>query len=180
MNKKNDNLEEIDINLLVGKFKIADVRYARLSKSLQIVYWILIPIYMLLTILDYVKNQDLMTIVGGFSFIAAFVIFALFFGKYHKAYGNVDYTLPTLKMLKNAVHRYKPFKWETTWAFFGVLLIDVGLTLNTSLHFSVMSVQVYFLGTMALSTVVGYIIWYIKHKPLRDRALGLIAEIEGE
>ena len=117
---------------------------------------------------------------SGLCYVASFFIFAIFFGKFHKEYKYVDYSLPTLKMLKNAAYRYKPFQLKKIWILFAVLFMDGGLSMNTSLDFSVLNIQIYFLGSMLVAALIGLLLWYFKYKPLRDNALRLIAEIEGE
>ncbi len=42
----------------------------------------------------------------------------------------------------------------------------------------ILLVQAFYLPTMAISFLIGVLIWYKKQKPLRDKALKLIEEIE--
>ena len=171
----NQNLIEI-----INRLKNEDDRYAALSKRIQIVYWILIPIFIILIIHQIVIKNPVVDTIGSIFFLFAILIFALFFKHYYKEYKYVDYSQPTLVMLKKAASRYKPFTLKTLWILLAVILIDAGLSLNTSLGFEFISVQVYFLGAIVLATIIGLLFWRVRYKPLRDTALYLIREINGE
>jgi len=176
------NNETMDQNLIeiIGRLKNEDDRYAALSKRMQIAYWILLPVFFILIIHQIVTKNPVVDIIGSICFLFAILIFALFFKRYYKEYKYVDYSLPTLEMLKKAAYRYKPLQLKTIWFFLAVVLIDAGLCLNTSLGFKLISVQVYFLGAIVLAAVIGLLFWRVRYKPLRDKALKLIQEITGE
>lgn len=173
-------LNPIDLSLdkLVVNLKNEDHRYSRLSRSFQIIYWCFIPLYTVLTIIDYYDTRELNTIIGGACFIASFVIFAIFFGKFHKEYKSVDYSLPTLIMLKDAAYRYKPFQLRTLWILLATLFMDAGLSLNSMSGQNFIRVQIVFISAMLIGIIGGLIVWKIRYKPLRDNVLKLIAEIE--
>ncbi|RZT96867.1 hypothetical protein EV201_1518 [Ancylomarina subtilis] len=172
--------KNVNLDQLVGKLQKEDAKYARLSRGLQIVYWIFIPLYTFLAINHYRESGEINDLIGGLCYVISFFIFAIFFGIYHKEYKYADYSLPTLKMLKNAAYRYQPVQVKSIWPFIAVLFMDAGLCLNKSIGFSFIKVQIYFLGAMFIAVMIGLTIWYFKYKPLRDNALSLIAEIEGE
>jgi len=180
MKPDNEIMKNRNLNELIDKLKKEDDRYATLSKIIQTVYWILIPIFIILIIHDIVDKNPNVDIIGSICFLFALVIFALFFKRYYKEYKYVDYSQPTLVMLKKAAYRYKLFQLKTLWILLAVLLIDAGLSLNASLSFKFISVQVYFLGAIVLATVIGLLFWRVRYKPLRDAALYLIREINGE
>ncbi|MRT93518.1 hypothetical protein [Ancylomarina sp. 16SWW S1-10-2] len=171
----NNNLTQ-----LVGELQKEDIRYAKLSKRFQIFYWALIPLYSILSIIDYTESNNIYDLMGSLCFVITLALFAIFFGKFHKEYKYVDYALPTLKMLKKAASRYQFFQLKKISLLIAILIMDAGLCLKTSLDFSVLDVQIYFLGIMLVAVLIGLIIWHFKRKPLRDNALRLIAEIEGE
>ena len=175
MNKNNINL-----NQLVGKLQKEDKTYSKLFKFLKIIYWIYIPIYILLAIGIFLITKEIDNLYAGFCFIISFIIFALIAANYQKDFKNTDYSLPTLKMLKNAAIRYKPFQLKGLWTILAVIFMDAGFSINSFAKNHVMIIQIIFLGSMLVGLVIGIIIWFIKHKPLRDNALRLIAEIEGE
>jgi hypothetical protein len=180
MNLIKNNNEKTNLEELVGKLKTEDSRYARISKAFQIVYWVFVPIYSFLAILSFIEDKNINLLIGGGCFVASFVIFALFFRNYYKEYNYVDYSLPTIQMLKKAAYRYKPFQLKPLWILFALLLMDAGLCFNSSLDFSIFHIQITFFGTMSLSVLIGLLVWFLKYKQLRDDALKLIAEMEGE
>lgn len=83
-------------------------------------------------------------------------------------------------MLKNAAYRYKPFQLKSIWVLIAILLIDTGLIIQSKIDDSFGDEQIFFFGAIFIGLAIGLIIWYFKYKPLRDNALRLIDEIEGE
>lgn len=179
MNNKKQQTEKYNLNKLVDKLKTEDKTYARLIKAVQIMYWLLIPVLAVLTLRDYAESKDIYGLAGGLCFILAFLIFALFFKSYYKKYVNVDYSIPTVQMLKKAAWRYKPFQRRMLWIMLAILLVDAGLTFSQINYTSIWNIQLVYLGIVTFSLVIGLIIWHIKYKPLRNEALTLIKEIEG-
>lgn len=180
MNKDNQQTQHTDLNQLVNRLKTEDLNYARISRAIQIMYWIFIPVYTFLTIHDYLDSGDFKELTGGGFFILAFLIFALFFGKYYKEYKYVDYSLPTIQMLKKAVWRYKPFQLRTIWIILAVIFIDLGLVFSRDAGESILMIQLFFWGVMTISIGTGLVIWYYKYKPLHDEAQELLRQIQGE
>ena len=180
--RQNEIKEESNHNLehLTGKLKKEDLRYARLSKTIQIVYWALIPMYILITGMSLWESWDPNRITGGTCIILGLIIFAIFFGNYYKEYKYVDYSLPTITMLKKAAYRYQPFQKKSVWILLALVLMDIGLSFNTSGLFTSYNSHIMFAGLIAIAVVAGYIFWFFKYKPLRDNALQLIKEIEGD
>jgi hypothetical protein len=102
---------------------------------------------------------------------------AIFFGNYNKEYKYVDYSLPTIKMLKGAAYRYQLLQLKTLWILGAVILMDVSMTLSPN-KMSFVEVQISFLAIVAVSFIIGTVIWYFKYKPLRDKVLVLLADLE--
>ncbi|MDE5420585.1 hypothetical protein L3073_00010 [Ancylomarina sp. DW003] len=179
MNFKRKN-NHINLDQLVSKLQKEDNQYAKLCKGIQIIYWIFIPFYTIMAIRHYLDSGEMSDLIGGLLYVGGFLIIAIFFGNYHKAYKYVDYSLPTLKMLKNAAYRYKPFQLKSIWVLIAILLIDTGLIIQSKIDDSFGDEQIFFFGAIFTGLAIGLIIWYFKYKPLRDNALRLIDEIEGE
>lgn len=180
MNKDKQQGQHIDLNKLVNRLKTEDVKYGRISRTLQIIYWVFIPVYVFLTINDYLDSGEIRDLIGGGFFILAFLIFALFFGKYYKEYNFVDYSLPTIQLLKKAVWRYKPFQLKSLWAVLAVVFMDFGLIFGRDAGESIIRIQLIYWGVIAISIGIGMVIWYYKYKPLHDQALALLRDIQGE
>jgi len=179
MNFKRTN-DNINLDQLVGKLQKEDKTYGNLFKLLKSVYWVFIPIYILITIGLFIISEEMTDLFAGLCFIISFLIFALILGNYQKDFKNADYSLPTLKMLKNAANRYKPFHLKDLWAILAALFMNAGFSINSFAANYIMIIQFIFLGSMMIGLFIGLLIWFIKHKPLYDNALRLIDEIEGE
>ncbi len=180
MNQNKNGIEKMNLDQFIAKLKNKDTYYARTIKRFQIIYWILIPVYSILVIIDLINTGDVQQLIGGICFVVSFLIFAFTFRKFYKEYRYQDYSLPTIKMLKNAAYRYKPFQLKTLWLFIAILFMDVGLCLNSSISFSILKIQIFFIGSIIVAIIIGLVFWRIKYKPLRDNALHLVAEIEGK
>ncbi len=84
-------------------------------------------------------------------------------------------------MLKKAVWRYQPLQKRSVWILLALAFIDVGLTFNWSkFDFSILKTQIIYIGILVVAIIIGLILWHIKYKPIRDKALQLVKEIEGE
>lgn len=169
---------ETNFAQLVSKLKTEDTIYSKISRAIQIMYWIFIPVFAFLTFREYSETGNINELLSGAFFILAFLIFALFFGKYYEEYKYVDYSLPTIQMLKKAAYRYQPFQKRQVWILLALILVDLALTFDWMNSTPVIEIQSTFIGLMIFSVLVGLIIWYFKYKPLRDDALRLISELE--
>lgn len=177
MKVNNEITESENLTQIITRLKNEDDRYAALSKRMQIIYWILILIFMTLIILQIVQKDPVVDIISSTCYLFAMLLFALFFQYLYKEYKYVDYSQPTLIMLKKAAYRYKPFQLKALWTLLAILLMDAGLSLNTSLDFKFIYIQACFLGVIVIAIVIGLLYWRVRYKPLRDTALELIREI---
>ena len=169
--------DNINLASLTGKLQTEDKRYSNIAKRMQIIYWILIPVYLILIIRHIIDGSSTMEILGGACFLLAMLSFAIVFNKFRKEYSKVDYSLPTLLMLKQAAKRYKPFQLKTYWAFLAVAFVDAGLVFNRTEKESKWLIQIVFIGAIVIAILVGLLIWRKRYKPLRDDALKLINQI---
>lgn len=165
---------------LIHKLKNEDENYARISKGIQVFYWILAPVYLIMVVVHALEGSSLNEILGGVFFFLSMLIFALFFRNYYKEYKYVDYSLPTLVMLKKAAYRYKPFQLKILWAFLAVVFINAGLSLSVTHIANLLDIQLLFWSSMVMSVLIGLLWWRVRYKPIRDTALKMIREIEEE
>ena len=167
-----------ELNNFIYRLRNADLRYASLSKALQIIYWVLIAIYLVLLGVHIAYKEPVIEIIGSICFLCGMFVFVLVFRTYTKEYQSIDYALPTLVMLKKAVYRYQPFQ-RTLWiVLIAVLFFDAGLSCQATTLSGFIWLQVAFFCTMFGAVLVGLWIWRIRYKPLRDEALRLIHDIE--
>lgn len=178
MNLNNNIQPTPDLSDLTHRLKNADKRYGNLSKGIQVLYWVLTPMYVLLGVLDVINGADLKEIIGMACYVVAMLTMAIFFRNYYKDYSFVDYSQPTLIMLKKAAYRYQPFNGKSLWVFVGVIFIDAGISFTSKFDFSWVYLQIGFWSTMIIAVIIGLIIWKIRYKAIRDDALLLIKELE--
>ena len=169
----------METNNLINRIKREDERYASIAKTFQIVYWVLVPIYLVLITKDIITKSPVAEIAGSFCFLLGLVVFAILFRIYYFEYKSVDYGQPTLEMLKKAAYRYKPFQSKLWITFIAVLLIGTGLSLSGPFA-DFLKTQIFFWGAMTAALIIGLIVWWIRYKPLRDNMLRMIREIEEE
>ncbi|MBE0650418.1 MAG: hypothetical protein IH595_06225 [Bacteroidales bacterium] len=174
----NNSEEKLPLEQLVSKLKDEDIKYSKLSKSLLYIYVVLIGFYAIATLLLFIFERHSNQFYGAICYLVSFIIFAILFRQYYKEYKSVDYSLPTIQMLKQAAYRYKPFQWRLLWLLLVIGIIDAGFTLTVDFHFSFWTTQMFILGVFALAFVIGIIYWRVRYKPLRDNVLHLIKEIE--
>ena len=79
MKTKNKNNNISDLEPLVKKLKKEDTNYASVVKAIQIIYWIFIPLFTVMTIREYTDTKNINDIISGVCFILSFLIIALFF-----------------------------------------------------------------------------------------------------
>ncbi|MBR8537610.1 hypothetical protein KDU71_18720 [Carboxylicivirga sediminis] len=176
--KEHTNTSDNKISGLIKQLKAKDTNYSAISKRMQLIYWTLCPLYLFIIIMQIVEHSPSKEIISSFCFLFAMVTFALLFRKYQKEYAEVDYSQPTLLMLKKAVNRYEPFSSRTIGIIPGILLVDIGLTIKVSDQTDALLTQLVFIGAVGIGLVAGMIWWYIQYKPLRDHAQQLIDDIE--
>ncbi|MBN1386861.1 MAG: hypothetical protein JW965_00340 [Bacteroidales bacterium] len=180
MTLSNEQIEQVNLDELISNLKKEDEQYAGLSKRMQYIYWIMSLIFIFVIVIQIVGKCHVVDIIGNFCFLFAMLIFGFLFKYYYREYKYVDYSQPTLVMLKKAASRYKPFQLKTLLSVLSLLLVDAGLSLNSSLGFKFIWIQVFYLGIVVLATIIGLLVWRVRYKPIRDATLSLIREIDGE
>jgi hypothetical protein len=170
--------EHNGLSHLVSRLKSEDNSYANISKAVQIIYLLLIPFFLIMTYRNYNETGNINELISGAAFFLAFLIFIFYFGKYYNEYKYVDYSLPTVKMLRQAAYRYQLIQGRMVWILLALVLMDIGLTINRLGEYTIIKTQYYFIGAVIFGVIVGLILWYFKFKPLRDDALSLLREIE--
>ncbi len=179
MKTNNNNITINNLGAFTSKLQEKDKNYANISKRMQYLYWILIPIYLIIGIFEIIfENPSTNEMLSLFFFASAMLIFALTFRTLHKEYNFVDYSEPTLIMLKKVVKRYTPYQPKTRWVFLAIIFIDAGLCLKEEFGEELLYTQLMFFGALLIGICIGLIIWFRRYKPLRDTAKQLIDEIE--
>lgn len=173
-----DNNIDNSVASLMDDLKKEDSNYASMCKRLQYVYWVLIPLYILMGAIHVFDSGVWSDGIGSFCFAIAMFLFAFVFRKYSKEYKYVDYSMPTAQMLRVAAYRYSIFRKELIWLLAALIFLDAGLVMNSSMNASFFQIQIIFVPLMLISILIGVIVWFYKYKHLRDRARAFLAEIE--
>lgn len=169
---------------LINKLKKEDRRNYVISKRFQVLYWIMTPLYFALLVINPDPDLTLNERLEGTFFVLSFISFALIFRHMKKSYGEIDYSLPLVVMLEQAVKRYKFWQLKTGLAFIPMILMSIGLGIayydrvkiaDPVLRIVVIEGVIW--GVFILAFLVGVAIWYVKQKPLRDRALQMLCEL---
>lgn len=179
----NQNRNSTDMDSLINRVKAEDAKNLYLTKTFQWVYIIMITIYTAMMIFDpYLESID--RIIKAF-FIASFIAFILIFRKSYKEYKNINYSLPVIEMLRETANRYRLRVDRVLTLIIPVLLMDIGLTLRFYNDFlsinplnRVLIVQAIYIPVFTIAALIGIFVWRKTQKPLRDRALELIKELE--
>ncbi len=167
---------------LIHKLQHEDKKLFRMYWGVSIVYLILTPVYALIYLLD----PELIPIqrLGGMLVVAGFVTFVLLFRLRIKEFRAIDYSLPTILMLKKTIRRYSLWKTELWWALLGIAFMDCGLALSRFKSAElganidpILHAQYTILPAVTIGFLIGYVWWYLKHKPIRDNAQRLLDEL---
>ncbi len=185
MKTNNNSQNNIGLDSLISGLRSEDSRNEKMTRRFQWLYWALLPIYVFFLIFNPGGEHSALDRVGFGCYAVAFAAFAIFFRIYSKEYKNVDYSIPTIEMLKKAAYRYKLFHKRLLFILIPVLLVGVGTGITSS-NFNTsenafndfLISQAMYLGAISIGFCIGVIIWYNRSKPLRDHALDLIKEIE--
>lgn len=178
MKSNKQNAAMNGFNHLVSRLKAKDAMHAFVYRVIQIIFIVFIPLFMLFTLVPYFITGNITPIISMPFYIFAFVIFAYGLTRSYKTFKNVDYSLPTLQMLKQAANRYKPVNTEFLWFILALGVISIGLSIEK--YGKIIAIQTLILpaGLIVLGLITGLITWYFKFKPIRDDVIRLIKEIE--
>ena len=173
-----------DLESLIGNLRKEDTRNTTMMNNMQKLMWGVAILYVLLSVMKFIQNSFWYEKAGAVLILLAFIVFALLFRNYYKAYKSIDYGLPTIEMLSKAVNRYQLFQWRGLSMLVPLVLEDIGLIMmmydifdSPDPLFRILMFQSGFLFLLAVGSLSGYLIWRKRQKPLRDHALELLKEI---
>jgi len=189
-NDMNNNLSHAneslpDTELFTSKLKKEDEYNLNISKSFFWIYIGFIGLYSIMMIVNIIFDRGFIRMFSQIFFILSFVSFILIFRYNLKIYKKIDYTLPLSEMLSAVVKRYQLRLGHFLIILIPIILMDAGLTLTFYEDLSPMNplyrvliVQVFYIPIMVISALIGILIWRKKQKPLKDRAIQLLEELE--
>jgi len=175
-----------DLDKLVEGLRKEDNRNMHLTNRFKWLMWIFAPLYFCLFLFMIYEGESILKEIGFFFFSASFLFFAIVFRNLNNEYKSVDYGLPTTEMLRNAAQRYEIWQTKTAKAIFPAFLAAIGVCLTSEemvphIDDTVVRIVVAFLAYLLILCIgfgIGYLIWRKRQKPLRDRALRMLEELE--
>lgn len=177
--------EPFNLDQLVEGLKKEDARNLKMTHNFKYLLFFLTPFYLLIFVIALVLEDDPLRSIGPLLFGLGFLIFAFIFRDLNKTYKSVDYGLPTTEMLRKAAQRYELWQNKTYFIAIPVVLFCFGFSFsgekwmpgNEFLHRYFLAFGL-ILFVFVIAFFIGYLIWRKRQKPLRDRALALLEEIE--
>jgi hypothetical protein len=185
METNQNNKTNFDLDKLVKGLEKEDSRNLKMTSNFTILMWVLSPLYFFLAIVVLIIDNPSIDQLGFFFFSLGFLAFGFLFKSLQKDYKSVDYGIPTLEMLRNAAKRYKWWQLKTYLTIVPVALISVAasLTIQRAIPHPNLSTRLLivfsgYIVVMIVAIFIGYLIWRKRQKPLRDKALQLLTDIE--
>ncbi len=185
MEANQNNKTNFDLDQLVKGLEKEDSRNLKMTSNFTILMWVLAPFYFVLAIFGIIIDNPLIDQIGFIFFSLGFLAFGFLFKSFQFDYKSVDYGIPTIEMLRNAAKRYKLWQLKTYLIIIPVSLISVAASLTIQKGIPhpdlTMRLLIVFSGYILLNIVgffIGYLIWRKRQKPLRDKALQLLTDIE--
>lgn len=175
----------INLEYLISRVKDEDARNLRITRSFQWTYIAIIILYVVLTLLESKEEFYSTRTISNVFFILSFIAFSWIFRNGHKEFKSIDYSLPMIEMLRKAAKRYSLSAKKYLTLSIPIILMDAGLTFSFYGNLQpinplnrILLIQAVYIPVMTISAFIGIWIWYKTQKPLRDRALELIKELE--
>ncbi len=178
------------LDQVVDQLKRLDTKNKKLMFRMFVFYLVFAVFYLGLMILNPDPELTLENRLQGVLYVFMFLVAAFFFRHHYRKTYEADYTAPVLKMLEDARERHKLLKPGKIWfIIFIVITCDVVVTwaladqtwpANWTRLTTILVVQVGYFTIMAISYLVGYLIWRKKSRPLVRNLTMLIEEFKRE
>ncbi|HLN74709.1 MAG: hypothetical protein ACM3O8_11160 [Methylococcaceae bacterium] len=180
------NNPDLNLEKLVSGLQHEDARNLRLTSNFMWIMWIMAPLYLIFAIVGFTGEEFSTQHIGFIFFSLGFLVFGFLFWTLRMEYKSVDYGIPTIEMLQKAVKRYKFWQAKTYLTIIPVILVCFATSFSIE-HLlpypdqikRMVIVFVIYLLVLCVAFFIGYLVWRTRQKPLRDKALAMLAEIEG-
>lgn len=180
------NNPDLNLEKLVSGLQHEDSRNLKLTNNFMWIMWIMAPLYLLFALFGFSTEETSTQHIGFVFFSLGFFVFGFLFYTLRKEYKSVDYGISTIEMLQKAVKRYKFWQAKTYLTIIPVILVCFATSFSIE-HLlpypdqikRMVIVFVIYLLVLCVAFFIGYLIWRTRQKPLRDKALAMLREIEG-
>lgn len=174
-----------DIDIHLNQIKEEDLRNYRMTRNFKWFLYVMIIFYALLMVVNPDPELKWNQRISGLCYVMAFALLAELFRRYNKDFREIDYSVTVAEMFEKAARRYQFGMRRMLQVIPSVLLIDAGLSISgysqlMSFDFltRVLIVQAFYIPVMLLAGITGYLVWKIRQKPLRDKALEILKELK--
>jgi len=183
---KQENNNQMDMNSLIGELEAKDLKYKKVMRRFQIMFFVFIFLYAGLFLVNPDPELTMNDRIGGVCYVLAFVLFTIQFRKLYKKYNEVNYFDPVKKVLEDAEKRYRLWHKKTLVVLIAILLIDAGSIFVLYNRFIdqwpfwnfFWAIQAVYLLVFTIGFVFGYIRWKKESRPIWLSAKKLLKELE--
>jgi glucan phosphoethanolaminetransferase (alkaline phosphatase superfamily) len=174
------------IESIITRLKDSDEKNKRLSRMAIIIFSLFVPLYAILFFRTLPEGpESIYHLAGGF-YVVAFSLLALYFAYFYRIYNRVNYAEPVINVLKAAVKRLQLWNPALILPLISVVLIDASTVLLTRPHLpeswstlkAVFVIEVFFVGLMLVSGLIGYAKWKHEQYPILNAAKAALQELE--
>jgi hypothetical protein len=185
METNQNNNQELNIEQLIRNLEHEDSRNLGMTHRFKWIMLVMAPVYFLMFVMRLIFENPSFDQWGFLFFSLGFLGFALLFRSLNQEYKSVDYGISTVEMLTKAANRYRLWQHKTYMTIIPVILICFATSFSCE-HLipnpdQTTRMLIAFFGYLAVTCcafIVGYLVWRKRQKPLRDKALALLAEME--
>lgn len=184
-----NNLSDYDYDRLMQVIRNKDERFKGINRRFSILMFVMVFIYLALLVVNPDPELDWKYRVSGGFYVLAFMVGAYLFRKEYVSIRKVDYTMPVVNVLQDALNRYRIFK-PSFYKFLVVpVLINLGVMFGGSLRYmpsdwtidkKVLIFQLGYWILMLLAFFVGYFIWLKDTKPSYKKIKEMLTELTSE
>jgi len=184
--KNNKEIDIQDIDTLINKLQSNDKVNKKALRILQIFFFVLIFLYIILYVFNPDDEMILNQRIGGVCYVLAFSLLAFHFRKKYTKYKNVNYSVSVKELMKEAEKRYGFWNGNQLSSFIAIILLDVGTYLISIKYFSdnwslwqiFFGVQVFYFMSAGLGFIIGYIKWKKEIRPFWISLKTMLKEFE--
>lgn len=185
MKKENINNQNTTDNMgtIVHDLEKEDKRNIRLNRGFM---WAMLVISAIMIFDLFSVSMDI--ILPRLFILSGMIFGALYYRSTKNKFSKINYSLPTFTLLKSAEKRHRFFQKRFLSLIGMILLFNLAflsykpefLSGNQDFPWSAFLVfQSVILGATIIGFTLEYAVWYFKQKPIHDRIITLIKDIEG-
>ena len=172
--KNYKEMEMQDMNALINNLQAKDRGYKKAQMILQIFFFVLMVLYIVLYVFNPDPEMELYQRIGGGFYVLAFSLLAFNFRKKHAKFKSINYSTSVKELMLEAEKRYRFWKGNELGSIIAIILLDVGTCLILIKYSSVkwpilqivFAVQAFYIISVTIGFIIGYITWKKEIRPL--------------